>query len=100
MVFGVLMLLFIRGRNGRLLLPSGALSCLYLLAYSLGRFWIEGLRIDPLCLGGLPPFCDGGLRMAQLMSLALIALAGIGLWWLYGQKRPLPDPCGRHREAA
>lgn len=99
-VFGLLLVLFVRGQRGRLVLPAGALSCLYLLTYSLGRFWIEGLRIDPLCLKGLPPFCDGGLRMAQLMSLALIALAGVGLWWLYGRKRPLPDPCGHRREAA
>ena len=38
------------------------------------------------------PFCDGGLRMAQLMSLMLMALAAAGLWWLYGRDRSLPDP--------
>ena len=91
-VFAVLMLLFLRAKQGSLKLPAGALSCLYLLAYSLGRLWIEGLRIDPLCLGGMPPFCDGGLRMAQLMSLMLMALAAAGLWWLYGRDRSLPDP--------
>ena len=68
-VFIVLITLFQWGRSGRISLPSGALSCIYLLCYSLGRVWIEGLRIDPLCLGGVPPFCDGGLRIAQLMSL-------------------------------
>jgi len=41
-----------------------------------------------------PPFCDGGLRMAQLVSLLLIALGGVGLWWLYLRHRPLPDPSG------
>ena len=51
-------------------------------------------RIDPLCLVGLPPFCSGGLRMAQLMSLLLILLGGIGLWWLTVRRRPLPDPSG------
>jgi len=100
LVFSLLMLLFLQGRKGRLFLPAGALSCLYLLTYSMGRVWIEGLRIDPLCLGGEPPFCDGGLRIAQLMSLVLMAVAGAGLWWLYGQKRALPDPSGRRRDSA
>lgn len=51
----LLLLLFQRGSRGRLALPPGALSCVYLFTYSTGRLWIEGLRIDPLCLGGLPP---------------------------------------------
>jgi phosphatidylglycerol:prolipoprotein diacylglycerol transferase len=29
--------------------------------------------------------------MAQLVSLLLIAAGGLGLWWLYGQRRELPD---------
>jgi phosphatidylglycerol:prolipoprotein diacylglycerol transferase len=32
--------------------------------------------------------------MAQLMSLVLIAVGALGLWWLYGRRRPLPDPSG------
>jgi phosphatidylglycerol:prolipoprotein diacylglycerol transferase len=90
----LLLLLFRAAGRGRLQLPAGALSCIYLMAYSSGRVWIEGLRIDPLCLFGEPPSCSGGLRMAQLMSLLLIALGGFGLWWLYGRRRPLPDPSG------
>ncbi len=91
-VFLLLLALLRAGRRGRIELPPGALSCVYLMAYSSGRVWIEGLRIDPLCLFSLPPFCAGGLRMAQLMSLLLIALGGLGLWWLYGRRRALPDP--------
>ncbi len=91
-VFALLILLFLQGRKGTIQLPAGALSCVYLLVYSLGRFWIEGLRIDPLCLGGLPPFCEGGLRMAQVMSFGLMLLAAAGLWRLYGHHRELPDP--------
>jgi phosphatidylglycerol:prolipoprotein diacylglycerol transferase len=90
----LLLVLFQRGLKGQLKLPAGALSCVYLLSYSTGRLWIEGLRIDPLCLAGAPPFCDGGLRMAQLMSLALMAAAGFGLYWLYVRQRALPDPSG------
>ena len=91
-VFALLIVLFLQGRKGTIKLPAGTLSCVYLLTYSLGRLWIEGLRIDPLCLGGLPPFCEGGLRMAQVMSFCLMLLAAAGLWWLYGRQRELPDP--------
>jgi phosphatidylglycerol:prolipoprotein diacylglycerol transferase len=93
-VLALLLVLFRRASLGRLNLPAGALSCVYLLSYSTGRLWIEGLRIDPLCLSGTPPFCEGGLRMAQLMSLVLMAIGGFGLWWLYGRHRALPDPSG------
>lgn len=93
-VTALLLVLFRQASRGRIQLPSGALSCIYLMAYSSGRVWIEGLRIDPLCLFAEPPFCEGGIRMAQLMSLVLIALGGLGLWWLLGSGRPLPDPSG------
>ena len=90
----LLLLLFRAASRGSIELLPGALSCVYLLAYSSGRVWIEGLRTDPLCLLATPPFCEGGLRMAQLVSLLLIGLGGAGLWWLYGRHRPLPDPSG------
>ena len=51
-----------------------------LITYSFGRFWIEGLRIDSLCLGGYPPYCEGGLRIAQFISIFLFSS---GLIWLY-----------------
>ncbi|MFM8605288.1 MAG: prolipoprotein diacylglyceryl transferase [Cyanobium sp.] len=95
-VCGLLLLLFRQASRGRIQLPPGALSCIYLMTYSSGRVWIEGLRLDPLCLLAEPPFCQGGLRMAQLMSLLLIAFGGFGLWWLYRRQRPLPDPAGLH----
>ncbi|MFN5117677.1 MAG: prolipoprotein diacylglyceryl transferase [Cyanobacteriota bacterium] len=93
-VCGLLLLLFRQASRGRIQLPAGALSCVYLMAYSSGRVWIEGLRLDPLCLFSTPPFCSGGLRMAQLMSLLLIAIGGLGLWWLVIRQRSLPDPSG------
>jgi phosphatidylglycerol:prolipoprotein diacylglycerol transferase len=93
-VCALLLVLFRRASRGRLQLPTGALSCIYLMAYSSGRVWIEGLRLDPLCLLSQPPFCSGGLRMAQLVSLLLIGLGGLGLWWLLVRRRPLPDPSG------
>tara|TARA_B100001057_G_scaffold155800_1_gene156068 strand:- start:230 stop:1075 length:846 start_codon:yes stop_codon:yes gene_type:complete len=92
LLFIVLIAVFRTGikRSGRV--PAGAMSCLYLIGYSLGRVWIEGLRIDPLCIGALPPACEGGVRIAQLMSGVLALLGIFGLWWLYGRKQNLPDP--------
>ena len=91
-VFGILIFLFRKANKKELKLPSGSLSCLYLITYSLGRFWIEGLRTDPLCLGGVPPFCEGGLRIAQLISLFLISAGLLGIWRIYVSKKALPDP--------
>jgi phosphatidylglycerol:prolipoprotein diacylglycerol transferase len=96
-VLALLLVLFHQASRGRLQLPAGSLSCVYLMAYSTGRVWIEGLRLDPLCLLAAPPFCTGGLRMAQLMSLLLIGLGALGLWWLLVRQRPLPDPSGSPR---
>ncbi|MBI4012468.1 MAG: prolipoprotein diacylglyceryl transferase [Candidatus Rokubacteria bacterium] len=49
----------------------GALFLAYLGLYSLGRFWIEGLRMDSLMLGSL--------RVAQLVSVLGVALAVVGV---------------------
>ncbi len=91
-LFLLLIVLFRRGEQGKMTLPSGALACTYLLGYSLGRIWIEGLRIDPLCLGALPPACEGGLRIAQLVSGLLMFAGAAGLFWLYARHQALPDP--------
>ena len=32
--------------------------------------------------------------MAQLVSLVLIVVGALGLWWLYGRRLALPDPAG------
>ncbi len=89
-VFALLIFLFQRGIKGLFQLPPGAISCTYLISYSLGRIWIEGLRVDSLCIAALPPFCTGGLRVAQVISLVLIALGSIGLWYIYRRKKQLP----------
>ena len=91
-VFAILIFLFIKSLSKEFLLPSGSLSCIYLISYSLGRVWIEALRIDPLCLGGLPPFCQGGIRMAQLISLFLMSTGLLGIFRIYISKKALPDP--------
>ncbi len=82
-VFALLLTLFFRALQGKPRLKVGTLFLTYLPAYSLGRFWIEGLRTDSLMLGPL--------RIAQVISLIGVALGAAGLWWLYIGKRSLPD---------
>lgn len=77
LVFAVLYCLLRR----RLEHTPGALLLCYVGLYSVGRFFVEGLRIDSLMLGPL--------RAAQVMSLVLIAFSLIGLAWLRtAAKRP------------
>ena len=80
-IFLLLITIFYRQNKNNSVRP-GFVSCLYLIGYSFGRFWIEGLRIDPLCIGGMPPFCDGGLRMAQFISIFLFSSGLIGIFFL------------------
>ena len=79
LIFLILIFIFNKQNRDKLVSP-GLITSIYLIAYSFGRFWIEGLRIDPLCLGSIPPFCEGGIRIAQFISLFLFSS---GLSWLY-----------------
>ncbi len=79
LIFIILIYVFNKQNKDNSILP-GLITCLYLITYSFGRFWIEGLRIDSLCLGGYPPYCEGGLRIAQFISIFLFSS---GLIWLY-----------------
>ncbi len=81
-VFGGLMWLFISDTRYRRL-KTGSLFLVYLIAYSIGRFGVEGLRTDSLMLGSL--------KMAQAISLVGIAIGAFGLLWLYVRRRNLPD---------
>ncbi len=78
-IFILLIYVFNKQNKDNAILP-GLITCLYLITYSFGRFWIEGLRIDSLCLGGYPPYCEGGMRIAQFISIFLFSS---GLIWLY-----------------
>lgn len=82
-VFGLLLGLFFWGLNRPHRLKPGTVFLVYFATYSLGRLWIEGLRLDSLMLGPL--------RVAQIVSLLGITFGVLGLLWLYGMKRPLPD---------
>lgn len=78
-VFGLLIFLFFKYPQAK----RGTLFLIYAIAYSMGRVWIEGLRMDSLMLGPL--------RIAQVVSLVGIVFGLSGLAWLYLRDRPLPD---------
>lgn len=82
-VFGLLLTLFFRSLQGKPRLKTGTIFLIYLVTYSLGRFWIEGLRTDSLMFGPI--------RMAQVVSLVGISLGLAGLAWQYIYQRRLPD---------
>ncbi|HLO88620.1 MAG TPA: prolipoprotein diacylglyceryl transferase [Nostocaceae cyanobacterium] len=90
MVFTLLLTLFFRTVSSKQRLKEGTLFLIYWVAYSIGRFWIEGLRTDSLMLGLL--------RIAQVVSLAGISFGLAGLVWLYLFKRSLPDVVSPSRD--
>ncbi|MDF2839419.1 MAG: lgt1 [Clostridia bacterium] len=58
---------------------DGEVFLLYGILYSIGRFWIEGLRTDSLMFMGL--------RAAQLLSLAIIVVFAIAFLYIRRNKR-------------
>ena len=62
---------------------KGQILCLYLMLYSLERFFVEGLRTDSLMIGPL--------RQAQVISLCLFAV-GLVLYLVLRKKGPEVDP--------
>ena len=63
----------------RFRLGPGRLFAVYLMGYGTGRFWVEGLRIDP---------ADeiAGLRFNQWVALAAVVAGAIWLLATHGQK--------------
>lgn len=82
-VFALLIYLFFWGLRQQKQYQVGTIACTYLVAYSSGRIWIEGLRMDSLMLGSI--------QVAQLISLLGIVAGILGLIYLYKFQRPLPD---------
>lgn len=66
------------GLRKRLQGRPGALTLCYLGLYSIGRFFVEGLRIDSLMLGSL--------RAGQVVSLLLVVASGLGLLLMIRRK--------------
>ena len=69
-LIGFIALLFIRKYK---YIKIGQMSCFYLVWYGVGRFFIEGMRMDSLMLGGL--------KMAQIVSIIMI-IAGVVMFFI------------------
>ena len=61
----------------------GQLLVIYIISYGIGRFWVEGLRIDP---------ADelGGLRFNQWVAVVAVVGGGVVLAWM--RRHPTPEP--------
>jgi prolipoprotein diacylglyceryl transferase len=80
---GVLLLVerYFKGR-----IRPGGLFALYVLIYSVGRLWIENLRIDP-------SHEFGGVRLnVWVAGLAILLSAAFFVWWQRSWKRPGAGP--------
>ena len=77
-ICGVLLLID-RKRSPR----PGRLMAWYLLAYSILRFWVEGLRIDPA-------HEIAGIRVNTWMSI--LVFVGAGAWLLWERTHHAPEP--------
>lgn len=61
---------------------DGEIMCLYFILYGIGRFVIEGIRVDQLML------FSTGIAVSQLLSAVMvITAAGIVVWKRRGRKR-------------
>ncbi|MBQ7031196.1 MAG: prolipoprotein diacylglyceryl transferase [Bacilli bacterium] len=76
---GFIILLFVRRYR---YLKRGQLTCIYLMYYSVGRFFIESLRTDSLMFGGF--------RVAQIISVVLFVI-GLIAFMILGRKGRFED---------
>lgn len=100
-VWNLLGLLFLFWLRRRPFLRAGELFAAYFLWYSLGRFWIEGLRTDSLAFEGPPwlaalmdalwapmrllfepgAMAYGNVRVSQLLSLVIFVAGWVFIVW-------------------
>lgn len=66
----VLLLIFLYRKHKKF---DGELFCMYLMGYGVGRFWIEGLRVDQLTIG------HTGLAVSQILSAVLAVGAALAM---------------------
>ena len=76
---GFIILLFVRRYR---YLKRGQLTCIYLMYYSVGRFFIESLRTDSLMFDGF--------RVAQIISVVLFVI-GLIAFMILGRKGRFED---------
>ena len=67
----------------------GQLFVMYVMGYGLGRFWVEGLRVDP---------ADeiAGLRLNQWVALGAVVIGAVVLAWM--RRNPFPEPVAAEPE--
>ncbi len=96
-VWNVLVLLALLAveRRFRGWLRKGDIFLLYAIFYSIGRFFVEGLRTDSLCTSGIGGDCDGALRLAQVTALATIALCSAVLALRHLRRPATPMPLAK-----
>lgn len=75
-LLGFILLYFFRNRKNN---KIGQTTSLYLIWYGIGRFFIEGMRTDSLMLGPL--------RMAQVISIVMIILGFVLLYFQRNAKK-------------
>jgi len=78
-LIGFIILLFVRRYR---YLKRGQLTCIYMMYYSVGRFFIEALRTDSLMFGAF--------RVAQLVSVAMFVI-GLIAFMIIGRKGRFED---------
>jgi prolipoprotein diacylglyceryl transferase len=79
----------------RLALGPGRLFAVYLMGYGAGRFWIEGLRIDPTEASDV-----AGLRWNQWVALAAVVAGAVWLARTRGSRWPETSPVDASGEPA
>jgi phosphatidylglycerol:prolipoprotein diacylglycerol transferase len=88
----VLIALLAIERRFRGWLRKGDLFLCYGIIYSIGRFFIEGLRTDSLCLSGVGGSCENSLRTAQVTALATIGIFALILIVRHLRQSSTPPP--------
>lgn len=81
-VLGFILLLLLRRKKG--FFKEGEVALSYVIWYSFGRFFIEGLRTDSLYL-------FSSIRVSQLLSLVLFLASWIFLIWRRKRNKQLKD---------
>lgn len=69
---------------------DGNVFAMYLIAYGIGRFWIEGVRIRTLQFGN-------GIPISQLLSIILVAIGVIYLIVMRKRNKPNAEYVGKYQ---
>jgi phosphatidylglycerol:prolipoprotein diacylglycerol transferase len=82
-IWDFLVFIFLLWLRRRKKIKTGEIFLSYIIAYSFGRFFVEAFRTDSLMVGPL--------RMAQVISIALIITAGFFIYWRRSQDKSIDN---------